>query len=117
MIYHISLHLITTIVISNEADHPHRLNLHEVKIGQEVKEEVLRVQADRARPQMRPHQRLSKAGPKERTTFSVASRQRVAITITALMEAFTLARHIMERLVGTVIRAAATVFSLKRMGI
>jgi hypothetical protein len=88
----------------NKAYHPHRLNLHEVKIGQEAKEEVLRVQADRARPQMRPHRRPSRAGLKEPTTFSVASRQRVASTTAALMEVSTPAKHTMERLVGTTIR-------------
>lgn len=79
----------------NKADHSHRPNQHEVRIGQEAKEDLeepLRV--DQAGPQMRPHRRPSKAEPKEPTTYKPRKS-----TTPALMEACTVVRHITERLV------------------
>jgi hypothetical protein len=103
----------------NKVNRFNRPNLHEVRTGQEAKEEGLDrpVQGDQAAPQMRPRQQLSKAGLKEPTISSVASKQRVPSTMVALMEAFTVDKHTTERLVGTPTKTTRTVFSSQRTGV
>ena len=101
----------------NKADRCHRPNLHEARIDQEAKEGLDRpLPVEQAGPQMRPYRRPSKAGLKEPTTSSAASKQRVPSTTAVPMEVFTVAKHTMERLVGIPTKMAATALFLQRIG-
>ena len=87
-----------------------------MRIDQEAKEGLDRLlQVGQAVPQMRPHQRPSKAGLKEPTTSSAASKQRVPNTTAAPMEVFTVAKHTTGRLVGIPTKMAAAAFFLQRI--